>query len=117
MKNFTIVGIASKLLTHFERIYKPTKITSYADLRWSNGNVYNQLGFKMDHQTNPNYWYTFGGVLRRIHRFNFRKDRLAKLFEEFDSNLTEWQMMQNRGYDRIWDCGNLAFIKEFKSDV
>jgi len=33
------------------------------------------------------------------------KDKLAL----FDPKLTEWENMQNNGYDRIWDCGNLVF--------
>ena len=36
----------------------------------------------------------------------YQKHKLPKLLEAFDANLTEWQNMQNNGYDRIWDCGN-----------
>ena len=28
-----------------------------------------------------------------------------QLSEGFDSKLTEWQIMQQQKYDRIWDCG------------
>jgi hypothetical protein len=45
--------------------------------------------------------------LHRLHRFNFRKDVLLK--EGFDVKLTEWEIMKQRGYDRIWDCGSMKF--------
>jgi hypothetical protein len=28
-------------------------------------------------------------------------------------DLTEWQIMQEKGFDRIWDCGNYVFVKEY----
>lgn len=35
---------------------------------------------------------------------------LPKLLETFDPSLTEWENMQNNGYDRIWDCGNSVWF-------
>jgi hypothetical protein len=59
--------------------------------------------------SNPNYWYFKpSSQLKRHHRFNFRKAKLIS--EGFGSNKTEWQIMQERGFDRIWDCGNMKFI-------
>jgi hypothetical protein len=31
----------------------------------------------------------------------------------FDAALTEWEIQKTRGYDRIWDCGQLKFEKTF----
>jgi len=53
--NFNIVGIAGKLLKHFETNYKPQEIISYADRRWSQGNMYYKLGFKLKQISKPNY--------------------------------------------------------------
>lgn len=111
--NFNVVGGASKLLKYFERIYKPKKIISYADRRWSNGNLYFKLGFHYHHNSKPNYWYFKNNNLQLYHRFNFRKNILSKKLEKFDPNLTEWENMKNNGYNRIWDCGNMLFIKEY----
>lgn len=69
--NYHIPGIASKLLEHFKRNYNWKKIFSYADRRWSQGNLYKQLGFREIHKTKPNYWYV--DRYKRIHRFNLRK--------------------------------------------
>jgi len=94
--SYLIRGIASKLLKYFINNYNPIKIISYADRRWSDGNLYKRLGFNFVHNTDPNYWYiTENG---RIHRFNFRKSELSKKLEHFDPNLTEYQNMLNNGY-------------------
>ena len=101
--NYHIPGIASKLLTYFERNYEWEEIFSYADRRWSNGNVYFKLGFELSHITTPNYWYVKG--IGRIHRFSLRKK------EDEPKELTEAVLRAAEGYTRIWDCGNLKFIK------
>lgn len=38
----------------------------------------------------------------------FQKHKLVKL--GCDSLLTEWEIMQNLGYDRIWDCGQTTWV-------
>jgi len=110
--NKTVVGGASKLLNHFIKIHKPYKVISYADRRWTHSvkNLYASIGFKKISDGTPNYWY-FGKDknYRRHHRFGFAKHTLSKKFVNFDSNLSEWQNMQNNGYDRIWDCGHLKY--------
>ena len=116
INNFNIVGIASKLLKYFEENYKPIKMVTYADLRWSIGKLYENLNFKLDHISDPNYWYIPYGKIERIHRFNFRKSQLSKKLSQFNENLTEWENMQNHLFDRIWDCGNMVFIKEYQSN-
>jgi hypothetical protein len=112
INHFVIVGGADKLLKYFERTYHPKAITSYADRRWSQGDVYYKLGFKLDHISPPSYWYT-KDYYHRIYRFNFRKNVLQTKLPNFDPNLSEWENMKNHKYDRIWDCGNLVFTKEF----
>jgi endogenous inhibitor of DNA gyrase (YacG/DUF329 family) len=104
-----VVGIASKLLQHFIRVYNPVKITTYADQRYSVGNLYASIGFKQIHITQPNYWYFLNGTDKRHHRFNFRKNELDKKLATFDPQLTEWENMKLNGYDRIWDCGSILY--------
>lgn len=101
---YRVVGIASKLLKYFERNYKFKEIISYADRRWSDGNVYNKLGFSLVHKTKPNYWY-FNGTKKRIHRFSKRK------MPDEPKYVSEWQLRKSAGWNRIWDCGNLKFNK------
>jgi hypothetical protein len=103
--DYKVVGIASKLLSYFTKNYSWNRIISYADRRWSNGDLYYKLGFQLLRKSSPNYWY-FTSDKKRIHRFALRK----KQNEPKDK--TEWQLRQEEGYNRIWDCGNLVFIKE-----
>ncbi len=110
--NCIVVGGAGKLLSHFIKIYKPKKIISYADRRWTyyKSNLYEKIGFKKVSDGAPNYWYmNKKKYLHRFHRFSFRKNVLSKKLQSFDSNLTEWENMQLNGYDRIWDCGSLKY--------
>lgn len=104
--NTTVIGGFSKLLKYFIKTYEPKKIVSYADRRWSQGHVYEKNGFKLDGINKPNYWYII--KQERKHRFGFRKQKLKD--EGFDITKTEKQIMNERGIDRIYDCGTLRFI-------
>lgn len=110
--NFSIIGGAGKLLKYFERNYNPSKIITYADKRWSVGELYLKLGFTYSHDSKPNYWY-FQTIEKLYHRFNFRKSELLKKIKQFDPNLTEWENMKANGWNRIWDCGNMVFVKTY----
>lgn len=110
--NTNVVGGFSKLFKYFIKNFEFNKIITYADIRWSGINpvdtVYFKNGFKYINNTPPNYWYVkIDDFLNRLHRFQFRKDVLVK--EGFDKNKTEWEIMQEKGYDRVWDCGNMKF--------
>ena len=99
--NITITGGASKLISFFIKRKKPKRIISYCDLRWSDGNVYEKIGFELTHISKPNYFYVINNV--RKNRFNYRKDKLVS--EGFDPNKTEHEIMLERGIYRIYDCG------------
>jgi hypothetical protein len=110
-KNVTVIGGASKLLKYFIRSYSPDEIITYADRRYSNGNLYINLGFDFINNTKPNYWYFKSHEYQLHHRFKFRKDRLMN--EGYDHNKTELQIMAERGYYRIFDSGNMKFMLKF----
>jgi hypothetical protein len=108
ISNFMIVGGASKLLSHFKKNNTFKEITTYADLRWSYGNLYESLGFTYSGTTTPNYWYIVNN--KRVHRFGYQKHTLKDRLNVFDENLTEWENMKANGYTRVWDCGHLKYI-------
>jgi hypothetical protein len=103
-------GLASKMLKHFENNYEWESIYSYADRRWSQGNLYQKIGFKFDSETNPNYFYFQPNVRIRKHRYTFRKTEL-KNFPNYSAEKTEHEIMNESGWLRIYDCGNYKFIK------
>ena len=105
---YIVVGISSKMLSYYIKKYNSQKIISYADRRWSIGNLYEKLGFKKISTSIPSYWY-LKNYLNRVHRFSFRKCILDKKLKIYNKNLTEWENMQLNGYDRIWDCGCLKY--------
>lgn len=104
----TVIGGAGKLLSFFIKEYNPKKVISYADRRFtvSDHNVYNSLGFSLVSNGRPNYYYT-NDYKNRLHRYNFTKATLVQ--SGGDPTKTEWEIMQARGYDRIWDCGHLKY--------
>lgn len=108
---YHVPGAASKLLKYFEKTYQPKSLVSYADRRWSQGKLYKALGFQLDHVSKPDYWYFKNGILES--RIKYQKHKLKNLLEKFDENLSEVQNMIANGYSRIFDCGNLVFVKEY----
>jgi hypothetical protein len=110
----SVIGAGSKLLSHFIKTHHPKKIISYADKRWSTGNLYRTIGFKKISEGTPNYWYFGrGNSYKRHHRFAFAKHTLSKKLKFFDPNLSEWENMKLNGWDRIWDCGSLKYQLTF----
>jgi hypothetical protein len=97
-----VVGGASRLLSHFRRSHAGS-IVSYADRRWSLGNLYTKIGFSLVGATSPSYWYFKNKQLH--HRSMFQKHKLSG-----DAALSEWQLMKQAGWDRLWDCGSFKFI-------
>lgn len=108
-----VVGAAGKLLKHFERNWKPTSIISYADRRWSQGQLYNALGFELLRESPPDYWYFGNNSFVLQSRVKYQKHKLSALLEDFRPELSEVQNMKNNGFKRIFDCGNLVFGKSY----
>lgn len=113
-------GLASKLLKYFILNYNPNTIISFADRRWTpdpNNNLYTKLKFDLVKTLPPNYWYYNPKIdrVKRFHKFGFGKNNLKKRFPEvYDHNKSEWEMMQELGYDRIWDCGKFKYELNLK---
>ena len=107
--NTRVIGAAGKLINEFNNSVNQNKLPliSYADKRWSTGALYETLGFKFIGSTPANYWYMSDYKVRK-HRSSLMKHRLVECEE--DKQLTEWQLAQKKGYDRIWDCGNTKWI-------
>lgn len=111
LKDKLIIGAFGKLLKYFLDNYPFERIITYADRRWSvDNNIYEKLKFKCINATLPNYWYADRNL--RYHRYGFRKQVLKKKFPDiYDDNLTEFEIMNQTSFYRIWDCGN--FVYEF----
>lgn len=99
-----IAGGFSRLLKAWTaEVPAGTTLISYADRRWSQGNVYRAAGFHFAGETRPGYWWCRGGS--RYSRQRFQKHRLGDLLPNFDPGKTEVENMHTNGYWRVWDCG------------
>lgn len=104
-KNISVVGGFSKLLSHFRKLHRGS-IGSYADRSRSFGNVYLKNGFKQVKINNPGYSYVnLNKSIQRMHRSNFTKKKIAP-----NDPRSEQEVMLERGYKQIFDCGTILFI-------
>jgi hypothetical protein len=103
-----ITGGASKLFAGFRKLHPTASVVSYADRRWSTGQLYHALGFNHLHTSTPNYFYSLD-KLHLLSRQQFQKHKLASQLTVFDAQLSESENMYANGYLRIWDCGNDVF--------
>ena len=111
LKNFHIIGGASKLFKHFIKTYNPKKVISYANRRYSsnikNNILYDKLGFKFDSFSQPSYFYIIDNKL--INRFAMRKDILISKYGCSPEKSEHEFCLDNEWY-RIYDCGNLKYV-------
>lgn len=108
--NITVQGGAGKLLSHFLKTNSGfDSVISFSDNRYSDGNVYKALGFRLMKDIPTDYMYLLNYTSKH-HKFGFRKDKIAKKFGVDVSEKTENQLMQELGFDRIWDCGKKKWI-------
>ncbi len=99
-----VVGGASKMFSYFLKKYAPSQVISYSDTRWSDGNLYSELGFSYEGNTRCNYWYFKRGTVKRLHRFALRKQKTD------NNELTEYENRALMGYSRIFDYGNGKWV-------
>ncbi len=101
---YNIQGGFSKLFKYIKNELEGNWIT-YSDLCWGEGNVYLKGGFTLEKYSKPSYWYFVKN--QRYHRYSFRKQELIK--QGYDSNKTEFQIMDDIGALRVYDCGNAVW--------
>ena len=114
--NYVCCGVGGKLFKHFVKKYNPETVKSFADRRWTineENNLYLQLGFEFDGYTKPDYHYVINNIMKRIHKFNFRKKNILKEYGERYSltiDMTEKEMTEKLKIYRIYDCGLIKYI-------
>ena len=107
-KGLSVIGGFSKLLEAFKKKCSPKSLISYADRRYSFGNVYRQCGFVESAPSQPNYVYIKGAEVRT--RYQCQKHMLSAFLENYDASLNEAQNMFNNGWRQLHDCGNRVFV-------
>lgn len=107
-KGLTVVGGFSKLIKNFKRTMNVDSIVTYANRRWSTGNVYNKFGRYLD-TSSPNYFYFSKADYTLQSRLKYQKHKLQSMLPKFDPERTEKDNMWDNGYRVIYDCGNLKY--------
>ena len=100
-----VVGGFSKILTAYRK-YHDKKLVTFADLRWSQGNLYESF-FDEKIIIPPDYAYVIKD--RRFHKFNFRHKQLSKM-EGYDPLLSEEDNTKKMRIYKIYDCGKMKYI-------
>lgn len=105
-------GAASRLLQHFvnQHCVPGDKIISYCNRRWSEGQLYERLGFTRSHASPPSYYYIQRNGQYAGTRQQFQKHLLPSKLDHFDPNRSEIENMQANGFTRVWDCGQIAYV-------
>ena len=104
--NTTIVGGASKLFKHFLKTHNPDSIISYQDISKFNGNIYEKMGFRLSHISEPNYVWC-DKKNNYLSRYQTQKHKLLELGYAGSS---ENSIMEARGYFKIYNCGNNVWV-------
>ena len=105
-----VVGGFSKMLKNSINMdINGCTLVTFADLRWSVGDLYFSSGFSLDKVIPPDYEYIHNG--KRYHKFNYRRRHLPKKLKTFDINKSEASNCRDNNIFKIYDCGKMRFIR------
>lgn len=108
-----VSGGFSKILKYAKTHLKElgvSSLISFADMRYSTGNLYETTGWTMVDVLAPDYQYVIGD--RRVRKQNFRRKYLPERLDIFDPELSERDNMLANGIYQIYDCGLMKFSLE-----
>jgi len=100
-----VIGGASKLWKYFITNYNPSSVISYSNIAHTKGGLYSILGFKLQGVSEPNYVWVKHNIV--LSRYQCQKHKLLE--QGFIGN-SEVDIMHNRDYFRIYDCGNKVWV-------
>jgi hypothetical protein len=99
----SVAGGASKLFKAFRdwaKISGFSRIISWSDNCWTEGDIYRLLGFTLSDESKPDYFYWD----MRNKRYRSKQSQ-RKTVTGCPENLKEREWCVQRGLYRIWDCG------------
>ena len=104
--NTVVVGGAEKLFKTFVKKYNPIQVYTYSDISKFTGNIYLDLGFKVESLSEPSYVWVKSHSNTVLKRYQTMKHKLVEQgLDKFGS--TEDEIMENLGYFKIYNSGNL----------
>lgn len=113
-KDYRVVWWADKIFKHFLKLTNANSVISYCDMSKFDWKVYEQLGFKLLKWNKPSkHWYNEKEIESRKHiTDNFLRQRwYDQIFSEsYGKGTNNDELMKQRGYVEIYDCGQATFI-------
>jgi hypothetical protein len=109
------VGGSSKLFKYFAIWAKNEgyqRILSWSDNCWTEGNIYNVLGFNLEKEYGPDYFY-YDTQQKRYRSKQSQRKSATKCPE----GMTEREWCIQRGLYRIWDCGKKKWTYDLISEI
>jgi len=106
--NSTVRGGSSRLFSCFKKWAKEEnyeRIISWSDNSYTEGNIYKVLGFNLEKEYGPDYFYW--DMKNNIYA---SKQSQQKKQVKCPENMTEREWCTERGLHRIWDCGKKRWI-------
>lgn len=100
----TVVGGASKMFRFSVESMGFDRCVSWSDNRWSNGNVYHELGFLCEASLPPDYIY-LSKAGKIVHKQSATKQKLGAVVGQ-----TEYERATELGMTRVWDCGKVRWV-------
>lgn len=104
----TYAGVFSRLLK--EALKQYPRLVTFADLRYSDGGLYETTGFTRVSVLKPDYKYVYRN--KSYHKSLYTKARIAEKFGIDMTNKTEREAMIEQGFHRIYDCGKIKYVIE-----
>jgi hypothetical protein len=109
--NTRVIGAVSKCVKYFLTNFMNVgdSLMTYADLSISDGESYAKSGMLLVDKTPPNYFYVHRSTnYTPESRLKYQKHKLTHMIGYCDTK-TEWEIMQENGFDRYWDCGSNVY--------
>ena len=107
----TVVGGLDKLIKHFVSNHHPDDLMTYADADWSDGRSYHKLGFERLEHTAPIFFWLETATQMRHYPHRLPPELIESCQE---SNLETDVFFTQNGFQKIWNSGNIKFLKRFK---
>lgn len=108
LSNYAISGGAERLFTHFVKQHQNSSIISYCDLSKFTGDVYERMGFTLDHISPPARVWSKEN--KKITDNLLRQRGYDQLFgTNYGKGTSNEELMLENGWLPVYDCGQKVF--------
>ena len=108
--NHLVVGGTERLINYAIKDLKMNSIISYVNLDKFTGKSYQKMGFKTTRLSEPGYVWVNSRCTEVLSRYKTQKRELVRMGLGTEDE-TEDEIMQSLGYKKIYNSGNLVFVK------